>query len=641
MLVAFAMLLLPALYLALVAGFAYGVWYYGTEVFPATFAYTSNGQALAVAAIPIPAGLIAIVFLLKPFLGRLPSPPAPLSISPDDAPELFGLVSDLCDALGAPHPRRIDADVRVNAAAGFRSPWLGLMTSDLVLTIGLPLVDGLTLRQFTGVLAHEFGHFAQGAGMRLGLVIRLINGWFAGVVFGRDHWDARLHAWRTGGHWIVQLLGLTASGCVWVSRSVLRLLMIAGHTLSMLLSRQMEFDADQAEARAVGSHTFVETSKRLHVLDLASQWAHSDLGVAWRMRRLGDDFPALIRANLRQLPQEKVEAMLEGAMQATPSMYASHPSTEQRIARASSPHWEGVFAGDGDARALFADFKAVCVAASLHYYERLLPGEFTPDLLTSSEAVADLGEKEAARRRARLEYFGHTFDAGCWFTASVLDGVTPDADAAVFAASRSELAVAARAREQYNDEIGRLFTLQRVQAIVAAQVPLQASEVGLPDVEPQTVATALRQVRLQCDAYRADIASACPHLRSHLAACWAHAPAEAVSTLEVLNRAESFFTELAADTNALSALVALEASATDRHLAAVRSLTEDRVKRALAALQAVAGRLLDDLPPHLDLLPRAHLALDQVAARHDDALGQVAMHALQTVTRQAELAPTR
>jgi hypothetical protein len=33
---------------------------------------------------------------------------------------------------------------------------------ELVLTIDLPLVAGLTLKQFTGVLAHEFGHFSRG-----------------------------------------------------------------------------------------------------------------------------------------------------------------------------------------------------------------------------------------------------------------------------------------------------------------------------------------------------------------------------------------------------------------------------------------------------------------------------------------------
>ena len=47
-----------------------------------------------------------------------------------------------------------------------------------MLTIGLPLVAGLSLREFAGIIAHEFGHFTQGFGMRLSYVIRQINGWF-------------------------------------------------------------------------------------------------------------------------------------------------------------------------------------------------------------------------------------------------------------------------------------------------------------------------------------------------------------------------------------------------------------------------------------------------------------------------------
>ena len=50
---------------------------------------------------------------------------------------------------------------------------------DVVLTIGLPLAAGLTIQEFAGVLAHEFGHFAQGAGMKLTYLIRATSAWFA------------------------------------------------------------------------------------------------------------------------------------------------------------------------------------------------------------------------------------------------------------------------------------------------------------------------------------------------------------------------------------------------------------------------------------------------------------------------------
>jgi len=49
-------------------------------------------------------------------------------------------------------------------------------------------VAGLNLREFAGVLAHEFA-FHPGFGMRLSYVIRGINAWFARVIYQRDEWD--------------------------------------------------------------------------------------------------------------------------------------------------------------------------------------------------------------------------------------------------------------------------------------------------------------------------------------------------------------------------------------------------------------------------------------------------------------------
>ena len=139
-LVALAMMLLPVLYAALVALFAWAVCQYATGVFPAVLEHVRHWQIIAIVAVPIPAGVIAIVFLLKPFLGRRQAPAAPQSLARDDAPALFDLVEELCDALGAPRPSRVDVDVRVNASASLRSTWTGLLSNDMVLTVALPRV---------------------------------------------------------------------------------------------------------------------------------------------------------------------------------------------------------------------------------------------------------------------------------------------------------------------------------------------------------------------------------------------------------------------------------------------------------------------------------------------------------------------
>ena len=85
-------------------------------------------------------------------------------------------------------PSRIDVDTEVNASAHLRRGLKSVPGRDLVLTVGLPLAGGLSLPQLAGVLAHEFGHFAQGTGMAATYMIRTVNAWFARVVM----WASRV-----------------------------------------------------------------------------------------------------------------------------------------------------------------------------------------------------------------------------------------------------------------------------------------------------------------------------------------------------------------------------------------------------------------------------------------------------------------
>src|SRR4029450_10901664 len=106
-----------------------------------------------------------------------PDEPAKYSLTPQSDPVLFAFIARVCEQVKAPLPSRVDVDCRINASAHFRRGLWSLHSNDLVLTIGLPLVAGLTMEEFAGVLAHEFGHFAQGAGMRVTDVGRERGNW--------------------------------------------------------------------------------------------------------------------------------------------------------------------------------------------------------------------------------------------------------------------------------------------------------------------------------------------------------------------------------------------------------------------------------------------------------------------------------
>jgi Zn-dependent protease with chaperone function len=245
---AVALLVLPAVYLALVAAVAYLLYLHATTNL-AAIARMRHWLALLFLYLgPLLVGAVLLFFLVKPLFAPRSRGHKLRTLEFGEEPLLFALVTRVAQVVGAPEPRRIDVDCQVNASAGFGSLLGGLLGGDLVLTLGLPLVAGLSIEQLAGVVAHELGHFTQGAGMRLSYVVRSVNAWFARIVYERDDWDEALARGCAAGDHLALILNL-ALLCVWLTRGVLWLLMAVGHGLSCFLLRQMEFDCPDRGVR--------------------------------------------------------------------------------------------------------------------------------------------------------------------------------------------------------------------------------------------------------------------------------------------------------------------------------------------------------------------------------------------------------
>ncbi|MBN2296014.1 MAG: M48 family metalloprotease [Pirellulales bacterium] len=374
LLVAVVMVILPLIYLAIIAAVAYGVYYHTVNHTGMLAAGSGRWKLMVFVAYlaPMIVGGILVVFMFKPLFSRPPKRGKPFSLTRREEPLVFAFVERICQAVRAPIPKRVDVDCQVNASASFRHGFWSMIQNDLVLTIGMPLVVGLNLRQFAGVLAHEFGHFSQGAGMRLTYIIRSISHWFTRVVYERDQWDEQLTQWsertdlRIG--WVLYL----ARVFVWVTRRILWVLMMIGHIVSSLMLRQMEFDADRHEARLAGSDVFEETAHQLMVLNVASQGAQSDLGSFYREGRLADDLPQLIMANVQQLPAEVLERINTSIDQSTTGLLDTHPCDKDRIASARRENTAGIFHLDDPASILFRDFSGQSKAVTWEYYQDCL-----------------------------------------------------------------------------------------------------------------------------------------------------------------------------------------------------------------------------------------------------------------------------
>lgn len=404
--VTLVMVVLPLVYIGLIVAVAYGVY--------AHFAYNHGllqvnaglrGRAILTMVYLAPGviGAIAVLFMIKPLFAPPAKQPRIRSLTRKGEPLLFALVDRICDAVGAPRPARVDIDAQMNASASFRRGLLSMFGSDLVLTIGLPLVAGLNLREFTGVLAHEFGHFSQGMGMRLSYIIRSINLWFARVVYQRDEWDEWLDEtasdldFRIG--WVLRI----AQICVWISRRVLWCLMVFGHAISGTLSRQMEYDADRWATRLIGGDAYGTALLKVNTLGAGYQLAQLQLGVWHGQGVLADNLSDLTIFAVRTMPTEVKVKIVESAGTERGSLLDTHPNHSARVASIDREETSGTFHVEGRARDLFTHFDEASRGVTWDLYcEVLGPGIRPSDL----RAVRDLVQRPTAQAEQRTATSG-------------------------------------------------------------------------------------------------------------------------------------------------------------------------------------------------------------------------------------------
>lgn len=403
-----AMVALPAAYVALVVLVGWLTWQHALN-FEYFFSMASKRIALLLYAVPLLAGAIATVFMIKPLFARPPRRGEPISLDRKHEPLLFAFVERLCQVVGAPTPKRIDVDCQVNASASFRRGFWSLFgRGDLVLTLGLPLTAGLSLQQLAGVLAHELGHFAQGAGMRLTYVIRSVSYWFHRVVHERDALDEQLAEVARDSDHSFGLVAMVAQLFVWLTRRILWCLMWVGNALSGFMLRQMEFDADRYEARLVGSTTFEQTCRELGRLGLSYQQSLDALDQSWREGRLADDLPGLVRAHRQSLGAEVIQALARHADEQDTGLFDTHPSDKDRIAGARREGDRPLFRSRHLATVLFRDFAAVSRGVSRRFYQSSLGQEIGPGDLVPLGQLLEGQDRRRRQTAALARFFGRT-----------------------------------------------------------------------------------------------------------------------------------------------------------------------------------------------------------------------------------------
>lgn len=371
LLVTLCCLLIPALYAGLVIALGLSLGWYLSHVHLYLDGY---GAWLKLCAYVIPAvsGGVVLLFLARPLFAWKASVEPELVLDLNTEPRLRQVVEQLCQAMGLQPPVAVQLSAQVNASVHFADGWRGFRSGDKVLTIGMPLVAGLTVQQFVGVLAHEFGHFAQRLGMRSSYLINHVNAWLEVRGHTRDAWDDRLEEWLERDLWFPLPVGLRLGLFgIEASRRLMRAGFWLSFRLSRSLSRQMEFDADRYEALISGSGVFRQTSLRLRTLSHAWQEVDQKNGSIWRERRLLRNMPEATALMAARLDEEVLQTIERSLEEYATRYWDTHPADLERIHHAEALNAAGHVHETGAAASLFVRFADHCERVTLAYYANL------------------------------------------------------------------------------------------------------------------------------------------------------------------------------------------------------------------------------------------------------------------------------
>ena len=500
-LVAFAMLLLPVLYAVIVQGIAYGIYWHAINNqtwFDDYGVFGMLGYGLVIAF-----GSIVTFFMIKPLLARAYME-RPERLNPKAEPFLYDYFHALAETVGAKPPASIRVMCDVNATAGYAGGVGSVFSNKSAITIGLPLAGGLSLREFTGVMAHELGHTVQrGGGIAL-YFISSIFGWFDRVGTMNDIWDFRLWIWANFGSLPTRLFSRTVIFLVRLVRWVPWLLSQLGALICFNLMRKREFDADRYEVRVGGFKAFKSTTHKLHELQLCNFWAFRDLYVSAQEEKLANDLPALIVGRMKSLDAKLRKKLQREMNKEKTKLFDTHPSSRERIASARAEKTDGIFrlknGWDPPASIIFRDFGKLSRILTRKLYKDDYGINVKRRNLRSADEILKEIDAQVESYKAVHRYF-QVIIPELWplpiDPSAMEEPGDPIETRDMMVTARKDMLAALpdykRMAEKYEDAEGRIFELSCAMACAEVGLSVRPKDFDLETGRPSEVKKQLRK----------------------------------------------------------------------------------------------------------------------------------------------------
>ncbi|MFD0394596.1 M48 family metalloprotease [Streptomyces nogalater] len=299
------------------------------------------GFVTVLLAIPVVRGML----MLRTPKGE--DPPG-LPVTDTDEPRLWALVRELAAAAGTRAPDRVLLTGEVNASVSEDPRLLGLLPGPRRLTLGVPLLTGLTEAQLRSVLAHEFGHFTGGDTRLSALVVRgrvqigRVIGQFHAKADGKVAADRarqeRASAKRVAKGRKAKEIDTTGVGATY--RTMARIYTAYGKLYlraSLSTARGQEYAADLTAARIAGRDATASALREIPALSASHDFyldSYATLGLHARLLPpRGEFFGGFGRLLSARGPERRAARGAAGDAGDAAGPYDSHPPIADRVRR--------------------------------------------------------------------------------------------------------------------------------------------------------------------------------------------------------------------------------------------------------------------------------------------------------------------
>ncbi|MFN4314485.1 MAG: M48 family metallopeptidase [Chitinophagaceae bacterium] len=291
-------------------------------------------------------GVMVFIFLIKfIFSVNRVDRSGMLEVKESEQPELFAFIRQVASDAQAPLPGRIFLSADVNASVSYNSSfWSMFFPIRKNLTIGLGLVNCLTISEFKAVMAHEFGHFSQRS-MKLGSYVYQVNMILHNMLFNNSGYSRMLTGWAN----LSWVFAIFSNITVQFARGIQAILTSTYQVVNKRyssLSREMEFHADAVAASVSGSESLVTALRRLELAEAGMQTTLAHCSKMLERKKYCSNFYPVQRYAMlelaaelgiplqNQLPQvgDDFISASEGQRVNVKDQWASHPATEDRVA---------------------------------------------------------------------------------------------------------------------------------------------------------------------------------------------------------------------------------------------------------------------------------------------------------------------